>query len=223
MGQGPTPRKQELDGAIDYIANHSEIKDVILSGGDALLLDDDVLCSIINRLTKIPHVDLIRIATRMLTFAPMRFTPELLQRLRQYQPIYFLVHINHPDELSQRRYRPSPPWRMVFHIEPKRVVASVNDDINVLKTLFHRLSTLRVRPYYLHQCDLVEKTAGFRFIKKASIVWRVGHLSGFNIYRRVDVPGGYGKVSLTPPIVGEDESQIYLKGFDGRTAAYPLN
>ena len=160
----------------------------------------------------------------------MRFTPELLQRLRQYQPIYFLVHINHPDELSQEAVQAITAVADAGFplLNQSVLLQGVNDDINVLKTLFHRLSTLRVRPYYLHQCDLVEKTAGFRVpIKKAIRLYGElrGHLSGFSIPTFVvDVPGGYGKVSLAPdPIVGEDESQIYLKGFDGRTAAYPLN
>ena len=230
VGQGPTPKKNELQQALNYIRAHTEIRDVILSGGDALLLDDDVLCELISELHAINHVDIIRLATRMLTFAPMRFTPTLLKRLQRFQPIYFLVHINHPDEVGSEAL--DAITQMVdagFPVLNQTVLLKgVNDDVETLKTLFHQLSTWRVRPYYLHQCDLIEKTAGFRVpIKEAIALYgRLrGQLSGLSIPTFVvDIPGGYGKVSLAPnPIVKEDEQQIYLRGFDGRVAAYPLD
>ncbi|MBL92875.1 MAG: lysine 2,3-aminomutase [Myxococcales bacterium] len=230
VGQGPTPKKNDLQKALDYIRDHSEIRDVILSGGDALILDDDVLCDLVAELHQISHVDIIRLATRMLTFAPMRFTPELLKRLQEFQPLYFLVHINHPDEIGPDATRAMADLvNAGFPVLNQTVLLKgVNDDVETLQTLFHRLSTLRVRPYYLHQCDLIEKTAGFRVpIKEAIALYgRLrGHLSGLSIPTFVvDIPGGHGKVSLAPnPIVKEDAQQIYLRGFDGRIAAYPLD
>lgn len=230
VGQGPTPHRDNWTQAIEYIRSHSEIKDVILSGGDALFLSDTHLFSLLERLQEIEHVEIVRLATRFLTFAPMRVTKELVQGLKQFQPVYFLVHFNHLDELNEDTEEAiSLLVDAGFPVLNQTVLLQgINDSTQTLKELFHRLSVLRVRPYYLHQCDLVEKTAGFRVpIKDAIAIYGSlrGQLSGLSIPTFVvDIPGGYGKVAMAPnPIVREDENQIYLKGFDGEIAPYPLD
>ncbi len=230
VGQGPTPRRKDWDTAINYIEAHSEIHDVILSGGDALFLSDDRLLEILTRLKAIPHVEIIRIATRFLTFAPMRITPEFVEKIKTFQTLYFLVHFNHLDEINNTTERAIALLvdAGIPVLNQTVLLKGVNDNTNTLKDLFHRLSVLRVRPYYLHQCDLVDKTAGFRVpIKEAIATYGAlrGQLSGLSIPTFVvDIPGGYGKVALSPnPIVKEDENQIYLKGFDGEVAPYPID
>jgi lysine 2,3-aminomutase len=230
VGQGPTPQRDNWTQAIDYIRAHPEIKDVILSGGDALLLSDTHLLSLLERLQKINHVEIVRLATRFLTFAPMRITKTLVLELKKFQPVYFLVHFNHLDEINKDTEAAiSLLVDAGFPVLNQTVLLKgVNDNTRTLKNLFHRLSVLRVRPYYLHQCDLVEKTAGFRVpIKEAIALYGTlrGTLSGLSIPTFVvDIPGGYGKVAMAPnPIVREDETQIYLRGFDGEVAPYPLD
>ncbi len=229
VGQGPTPRREDWDAAMNYIEAHPEIHDVILSGGDALFLSDVNLFDILARLKAIPHVEIIRIATRFLTFAPMRITQEFVDAMKAFHTIYFLVHFNHQDEINSDTERAIA--RLVDAgipvLNQTVLLRGVNDNTDALKKLFHRLSVLRVRPYYLHQCDLADKTAGFRVpIKKAIAIYGAlrGQVSGLSIPTFVvDIPGGYGKVALSPnPIVKEDENQIYLKGFDGEIAPYPL-
>ena len=228
VGQGPTPDRADWEQALDYIRAHPEINDVILSGGDALFLGDNLLFGLLEKLQSIPHVKIIRIATRFLTFAPMRITQEFVTRMKSFQTIYFLVHFNHEHEINEDTEKAIGLLvdAGIPVLNQTVLLKGVNDETPLLRNLFHRLSILRVRPYYLHQYDLADKTAGFRVpIKEAISIFGGlrGHLSGFSIPTFViDIPGGFGKVALSPnPIVDEDDDQIYLRGFDGEVAAYP--
>lgn len=228
VGQGPTPTPDELDDALRYISHHEEIKEVILSGGDALMLSDEKLGRILARVRAIPHVEIIRLATRMLTFAPMRVTPALLHALRPHHPVYVLSHFNHPREL------PGEASEAITRLVDAGVpvlnqtvlLRGINDDESTLKTLFRALTRLRARPYYLHQCDLAPGTAAFRVPiddALALVGGLRGHLSGLSMPQFViDIPGGLGKVPMFPsPIIERTEEHLLLRGFRGKLAKYP--
>ena len=229
VGQGPSPQKNHLDQALWYIENHPEVKEVLVSGGDALLLDDDSLKSILARLRAIPSVDIIRLATRLIVFAPTRVTQGLIEILKAHQPVFIMSHINHPNELDEKAKAAilalSDNGIPVYN--QTVLLKGVNDDAKVLSALFRELTKLRARPYYLHQCDIAPGTAQFRVpIDNAlNLVGQLrGHISGLSMPTfALDIPGGFGKVSLVPnPIVDRDENFVYLKGFDGEVAKYPV-
>ena len=229
VGQGPTPTLDDLRQAIDYIRARSEIREVILSGGDALLLSDERLQLVLSELKMIQSVDRIRIATRMLTFAPMRVTPHLADILAAHGPIFILSHFNHVNEISKESKK------AIEHLVNNGIpvlnqtvlLRGVNDSVDALSELFTTLVNLRAMPYYLHQCDLVTGTAHFRVPLDASLSLMQelrGHLSGLCIPTFViDIPGGRGKVPLVPdPVVERTDSHVLLRGFKGEQALYPL-
>ena len=230
VGQGPTPKIEHLEKALTYIQEHPEIKEVIISGGDPLLLDDVRLNVILSRIRAIVSVEIIRFDTRILTFAPMRVTNALIAILKQHQPIYIVTHFNHPKELSAITQNAITKLvdNGVMVLNQSVLLKSINDDAAILKTLFRKLTFLRARPYYLHQCDLALGTKKFRvpLEKSLSILKELrGHVSGLNIpHFVIDIPGGFGKVSLVPdPIFSRRETSISLQGFDGEIAEYPLD
>jgi lysine 2,3-aminomutase len=233
VGQGPTPSIGDLEQAIQYIENHKEVWEVILSGGDPLLLSDERLKSILDRLARIRTVQVVRLHTRLITFAPMRATPSFVEMLRAHQrehrqAVYVVGHTNHVREIA-------PATEQAFLaladagisvLNHTVLLRGINDDAKTLTELFRKLVTLRVRPYYLHQCDLAPGTTAFRVpIDRAIALQKElrGHVSGLCQPTFVlDIPGGYGKVPLiSNPIVRTDDSHHYLEGFDGEVAAYP--
>lgn len=228
VGQGPTPRLAELEEALGYVARHEEIKEVIVSGGDALMLSDEKLDRLLARIREIPHVEIIRLATRMLAFAPMRVTEGLLDVIAAHHPVYVLSHFNHPRELDDNAK--AAVLRLtgagVPVLNQTVLLKGINDDEACLTELFRTLTRLRARPYYLHQCDLAPGTAGFRVpLERAmEIVGNLrGRLSGLSMPQLViDIPGGLGKVPMFPsPVTREDDEGVELRGFSGRTARYP--
>lgn len=232
VGQGPGPTASQLDDAIGYIRDHDEIRDVILSGGDALLLSDEKLAALVARLAAIGHVDVIRIATRMLAFAPTRVTSSLLHALRSPGPagaaVYVLSHFNHPRELAPEAR--AAIARLVDAGVPVLnqtvLLRGVNDRRDTLIELFRALTRCRARPYYLHQCDLAPGTDAFRVpLDEARALYASlrGHLSGLSIPAFVvDLPGGLGKQPLTiDPIVETHDDHVVLRGHQGETARYP--
>lgn len=234
VGQGPAPQPEHLDLALAYLAAHPDIREVILSGGDALLLSDDKLAALLARLRAIPHLDVVRIATRMLAFAPMRVTPALMAVLRAHldsegaPALYVLSHFNHPRELA-----PAARDAIVALVDAGVPVLNqtvllrgVNDERDVLVELFRALTRLRARPYYLHQCDLAPGTEAFRVpLAEAEALYGSlrGALSGLSVPTFVvDVPGGLGKVSMGPSaVVEETDDAVVLRGFRGDRAPYP--
>lgn len=229
VGQGPTPKPEHFKQALDYIAAHPEIKEVILSGGDSLILTDKRLEAILEKIRAIKSIEIIRLATRMLTFAPMRITENLLAILKRFQPIYFLNHTNHPNEISK------PTEEALLRLADNGfpvlnqtvLLKGINDQTEILIKLFRRLTYLRARPYYLHQCDVAPGTAQYRVpLEQAmKLVESLrGHISGLcQPTFVIDIPGGHGKVPMYPsPIINRSETTITLKGFKGKQADYPL-
>jgi lysine 2,3-aminomutase len=228
VGQGPTPTKDDLAPALDYVRAHPGIREVIVSGGDALMLSDERLASLLASIRAIPHVEIIRLATRMLTFAPTRVTPGLLAAIAPHHPVYVLAHFNHPRELAADAVRAIEALvgAGVPVLNQTVLLRGVNDDAEVLATLFRALTRLRARPYYLHQCDLTPGTDAFRVpLDEARAIYGAlrGRVSGLSVPTLViDIPGGFGKVPITHDVVvGGDEDTVLLRGFAGEVAAYP--
>ena len=230
VGQGPAPSVDQLHEAVRYIAAHSEIREVIVSGGDALMLSDEKLGALLTRLSGIAHLDVIRLATRMLAFAPTRVTSSLLAVLRAVRgpAVYVLSHFNHPRELAPEAAAAIGALvdAGVPVLNQTVLLRGVNDDREVLIALFRALTKLRARPYYLHQCDLAPGTDAFRVpLEEARALYGSlrGHLSGLSIPTFVvDIPGGLGKAPLhADPVVAVADDHVVLRGFRGDTARYP--
>lgn len=234
VGRGPAPTAQQLDAAIAYLAEHPGIREVIVSGGDSLLLADDKLAALLSRLRALPHLDVVRLATRMLAFAPMRVTEELVAVLRAHLDVvgapalYLLSHFNHPRELAPEACAAITALidAGVPVLNQTVLLRGVNDDRTVLIELFRALTRLRARPYYLHQCDLAFGTEAFRVpLAEAQALYGSlrGELSGLSIPTFViDVPGGLGKVALGQEVVvGHDDDGLRLRGSRGGVARYP--
>lgn len=229
VGQGPSPKADDLDQALNYIAEHPEIKEVIISGGDPLMVSDQRLKTVLQRIRAISSVEIIRIGSRMLTFAPQRITPELIQVLQSLQPLYLMAHFNHPHEISSQTESALTALANagipVFN--QTVLLKDVNDSAPVLEKLFRKLVRLRVRLYYLHQCDLAPGVEQFRVpLAQSLAIMKAlqGRVSGLCMPKFViDIPGGFGKVPLTPDsIVARNEDEIILEGFAGERASYPL-
>ncbi|MBH1988455.1 MAG: KamA family radical SAM protein [Myxococcaceae bacterium] len=228
VGQGPTPNLEDFQNALTYIRSNPAIKEVIFSGGDALLLSDRRLLELIRAVRSIPSVEIIRLATRMLAFAPQRIEDSLLQELKAYQPIYFLTHFNHVNELPLETQEAI--LRLVDNgfpvLNQTVLLKDINDSFQALSELFRKLTYLRARPYYLHQCDLAPGTESFRvpFQRALELLEQLrGHISGLCLPTFViDVPGGFGKVPIVPNSIVETlPDRIRLKGFRGNEADYP--
>jgi lysine 2,3-aminomutase len=216
-----------LDEAIDYIAETPAVRDVILSGGDPLLLSDDHLESILARLHKIPHLEIIRIGSRTPVTLPDRITPELCRMLRQYHPLYVNTHFNHPREITAAS---AAACAMLADAgiqlgNQTVLLKGVNADPTVMKQLMQRLLTIRVRPYYIHQMDLVQGTGHFRTsVKTGLAIMRGlrGHTSGMATpYYVIDAPGGKGKVPIQPESVQRLGGKLLLRNYLGELIEYP--
>lgn len=229
VGQGPTPTESDVGEGMDYIEAHPEIRDVVLSGGDALILEDDKLAAAIARLRGIPHVDIIRVATRLISFAPMRITTALLHALKPFQPIYFMVHFNHPKELTPDVTNALN--KLADHGFPLMnqtvLLKGINDDVATLETLFRTLLKHRCKPYYLHQCDAIFGAAHFRTTLEQGISIMDGlrgRVSGLALPTYVvDVPGGKGKVPMArdPRVAGPANGLVQIRGSLGEVSFYP--
>jgi len=233
VGQGPSPQPEHLDAAIDYIANHLDIHEVIVSGGDALLLSDERLSSLLSRLRAIRHLDVIRIASRMLAFCPQRVTDALPGLLRgddsDGPATYLLSHFNHEKEVDNAATKTAIARLVdggVPILNQTVLLKGVNDDRDALVRLFRALTKNRVRPYYLHQADLAPGTEAFRVpLLEARALYASlrGALSGLSIPTFVvDLPGGAGKVPLYPdPVEAVDDDKVTLRSWQGRLVDYP--
>jgi len=191
----------EFEQGLKYIENHPEIRDVLLSGGDPLLLSDRKLDYLLGRLRAIPHVEFIRIGSRIPVFLPQRITGGLCEILKQHGPIWMSIHVNHPRECTEELRQATE--RLAFAGVPlgnqSVLLKGVNDDAETMKSLVHRLLMMRVRPYYLYQCDLITGSAHLRVdVRKGIDIIRQlrGHTTGYAIPQIViDAPGGSGRPS----------------------------
>ena len=214
---------QVLDG-IEYIADQADIHEVILSGGDPLTLSDGLLRELLERLRKIEHVDIIRIATRMPAVLPERITPRLARLLGRFQPLYLTTHFNHPDELTSEAAEACSLLADagVPLANQTVLLKRINDDIDILSVLCTNLLRLRIRPYYLHQMDPVRGTGHFRVSLSKGIELAEGlrtRVSGLAVpHYIVDTPGEHGKVELLPDniLVRGDENWV-LRTPDGNS------
>ncbi len=218
----------ELDQAIAYIRSHPEIRDVIVSGGDPLTLATEVLERILAALRGIPSVEIIRIGTRSPVTLPMRITDELTQMLRRYQPVYVNTHFNHPSELTAEATRACLQLADAGIVLGNQSVLlrGVNDSGPTLETLFRSLLRIRVRPYYLFQCDLVRGVEHFRTPLSRGLEimeYLRGRVSGLAIPTFVvDAPHGGGKIPLLPNyILSMSPTHTVLRNFEGLIVSYP--
>jgi len=218
---------EQWENAIAYIAATPAIRDVLISGGDPLILSDDRIEWLLSRLRAIPHVEFLRIGTKVPPTLPQRITVGLTRILKRYQPLYLSIHFTHPDELTPEVVRAC--GRLADAGIPLGsqtvLLAGVNDDLETLRQLFHRLLRIRVKPYYLYQCDPVVGTSHFRvpLVKGLEIMSRLhGHTSGYAVPTFVvDAPGGGGKIPLLPgQQLQRSGDQIVLRNFEGRLFHY---
>ena len=220
--------KDEIDAAISYIRQHEEVRDVLLSGGDALLTDDDFLDYVLSEVRKIEHVEVIRIGTRTPVVLPQRITPELCSMLRKYHPLWLNTQFNHPNEVTAASARAVGMLADAgIPVGNQSVLLrGVNDCPYVMKELVQRLVQIRVRPYYIYQCDLTSGISHFRtsIYKGIEIMeFLRGHTSGFSVPQFVvDAPHGGGKIPLGPNyIVSMSPDRIVLRNYEGVIVSYP--
>jgi lysine 2,3-aminomutase len=229
-GGGPVPLDR-LTGAFEYIAAHPEVRDVIVSGGDPLAMSTDRLERLLARIRAVPHVDTIRLATRVPVTLPMRIGRELLSALKKHHPIWVMTHFNHPKEVTKEAARACTLLADAgFPVMNQTVLLrGVNDDPDVLEALFRSLVRVRVRPYYLLQADPVRGTGHLRtpLATGIAIMERLqGRLTGIALPKLIcDTPGGKGKVPLSPDWVVSrsappHEGTTVLRTFRGEHVAY---
>jgi lysine 2,3-aminomutase len=214
--------KTQWQRGIDYIADTPAIRDVLVSGGDPLVYSDDQLTWLLQRLRAIPHLEMIRIGSKIPMVLPQRVTPELCSMLKRLHPLYMSVHITHPAELTEEAAQACT--RLADAGIPLGsqtvLLQGVNDDADTMRTLMHGLLKIRVRPYYLLQCDPIQGSAHLRtpVAKGIEIIKALrGHTTGYAVpHYIVDVPGGGGKISLDPEyITGRDEQGLVITNFQG--------
>lgn len=217
----------QWNNAIEYIRNNPVIRDVLISGGDPLTLADEKLEYLLSRLREIPHVEMLRIGTKVPVVLPQRITPELTAMLQKYHPLWMSIHFTHPDELTpevkqacERLANAGIPLG-----SQTVLLKGVNDNVETMKKLMQGLIKIRVRPYYLYQCDPVKGSSHFRTTvdKGLEIIRGLrGHTTGYAIPNYViDAPGGGGKIPLIPDyFVGRDGNDIVLRNYENKLYRY---
>ena len=219
-----------LDAAIDYIRKNKKIRDCLISGGDPLLFSDRRLEELLTRLRSIPHLEFIRIGTRVPVFLPMRITDELVALMKKFQPLWVSIHFNHPKELTPEVKAACEKLADGgFPLGSQTVLLKgVNDRVEIIKKLAPELLKVRVRPYYLYQCDPVQGTAHFRtpISKGIEIIENMrGHTTGYAVPTFVvDAPGGGGKVPMMPNyVVSKEENVLTVRNYAGNIYQYHEN
>ena len=219
--------REEFDLQIEYLKHTPQVRDVLLSGGDPLTLAPKILEELLGRLYEIPHIEIIRIGSRVPVFMPMRATDELCQMLQQFHPLWLNIHVNHPAEITaelaeacDRLSRAGIPLG-----NQSVLLAGINDCVHIQRKLVQDLVRMRVRPYYLYQCDLVEGVGHFRtpIGKGIEIIEGLrGHTSGFAVPTYVvDAPGGGGKIPLMPNyVVSYSDHKTILRNYEGYITTY---
>ncbi len=217
----------QWEQAFSYLEKHTEVRDVLLSGGDPLLLSDNKLDKILTRLRAIPHIQFVRIGSRIPIFLPQRVTPELCEMLKKHHPLFISVHVNHPKELTEEvRTGLSKLADAGIPLGNQSVLLKgVNDDPEVQKALVHKLLMARVRPYYLYQCDLIKGSQHFRtpVEKGLDIIKSLrGFTTGYAIPQFViDAPGGGGKTPLNPEYLRRLDETVEIQNYEGKVYQYP--
>ena len=216
-----------LETAFQYLEQHTEIRDVILSGGDPLMLTDTMLEKILIRLREIKHIEIIRLGTRMPVILPHRITDKLCNMIKKYHPVYVNTHFNHPWEVTLQS---SKACEMLANAgvpvgNQMVIMKGVNDDPAVVKELMQMLLKIRVRPYYMYMADETKGANHFRTsietgLKIAEALR--GHTSGLAVpHFVIDAPGGGGKIPLLPNyVLHKDEEKIILRNFQNKVYSY---
>jgi len=221
------PPKDQIEKCIDYIQETPSIRDVLLSGGDSMLISDKLLEDILISLKEISHVEIIRLGSRSPVVMPQRITPDLCEMLQQYHPIWFNTHFNHPNEITEDSKK---ACEMLANAgiplgNQSVLLRGVNDCIHVMKKLVHELVKIRVRPYYIYQCDLSVGLGHFRtsVAQGIEIIEGLrGHTSGLCVPTFVvDAPGGGGKIPVMPVYtISQGNTRVVLRNFEGVITTY---
>lgn len=218
--------KETLDVALNYIAATPELSDIVLSGGDPLMLNDKSIHYILTRLRSIPHVAIIRIGSRVPVTMPERITTDLCNIIKQFHPVYINTHFNHPAEITNQS---TTACNMLADAgiplgNQTVLLRDINDSCETMRELMRGLLSIRVKPYYIHQMDLVRGTAHFRTSVKCGqdIIRSLrGHISGLAVPQYViDLPNGKGKVPILPDYLIKDGDMLHLKTYQGEWVAY---
>ncbi len=219
--------RQEFEQQIDYLKRTPQVRDVLLSGGDPLVLSPKILEEILARLSEIPHIEVLRIGSRVPVFMPMRVNDELCEMLQKYHPLWMNIHVNHSNEITRELAEATDRLaRAGIPLGNQAVLlAGVNDNVHIQRKLVQDLVRIRVRPYYLYQCDLVEGAGHFRtpVAKGIEIMEGLrGHTSGFAVPQFiVDAPGGGGKVPVMPNyLLSMSDHKVVLRNFEGFITTY---
>ena len=222
------PNVQRLEAIFHYLEESTQVRDVLISGGDPLALSDEKLDWILGRLRAIPHIEFIRIGTKMPAVLPQRITPELCTVLRKYHPLWMSVHFLHADECTVESKQACA--RLADAGIPLGaqtvLLKGVNDSVQIMQQLMHKLLLMRVRPYYLYHCDPISGSSHFRtpVSKGLEIIQGLrGFTTGYAVPTYViDAPGGGGKIPLQPDtVIGRDGNDLLLRNFEGKTFRYP--
>jgi lysine 2,3-aminomutase len=226
-GDGEAPFAPDtMTEALNYIRSTPQIRDVILSGGDPLMLDDASLQTVLSRLREIHHVRIIRIGTRIPVTLPERVTPQLCLILSRFHPLYINTHFNHPAEITEASSR---ACELLANAgiplgNQSVLLRDVNDDIDVMRNLMTGLLEIRVKPYYIHQMDLIKGASHFRTpVSRGLEIIRAlrGHVSGLAVpHYVIDLPEGKGKVALLPDQVEREGDLLILRTYQGDRVAY---
>jgi len=219
--------EEEMDEAISYIQATKKVRDVLISGGDPLLLEDDHLERILTKLRKIPHVEIVRIGTRVPVTLPQRITPALTNMLRKYHPLWMSIHFSHPKEITKEVRRSCGLLSDAgIPLGSQTVLLrGINDKPSIMKRLMHELLKTRVRPYYIYQCDLAMGTEHFRtpIAVGINIIEKLrGHTTGYAVPSFViDAPGGGGKIPVGPTyLISQDKGRMILRNYQGKVFEY---
>jgi lysine 2,3-aminomutase len=221
------PSMPRLEAAFAYLRAHEEVRDVLISGGDPLLMADEKIHEILTKLRAIPHIEFVRLGTRIPCFLPQRITPGLVAALRAGGPAWLSLHFSHPRELTPEVVKACnlladggiPLGNQTV------LLKGINDDAHVLRKLFHELLKIRVRPYYLYQCDPVTGTSHLRTSVATGLAIMEqlrGHTSGYAVPTYViDAPGGGGKIPISPGyVLTSTNGHTVLRNFRGETFHY---
>lgn len=227
VGNSDKISMKELESAFKYLEKHPEVRDVIMSGGDPLMLTDTMLEKILKRLRQIPHIEIIRLGSKMPCVLPHRITPKLVEMLKKYHPIYVNTHFNHPWEITPES---SKACEMLVNAgipvsNQAVLMKDVNDDADVMKELFLKLLKIRVRPYYLYMADETRGANHFRtsIDTGIDIMYKLrGSISGLAIpHFVIDAPGGGGKIPILPQyILHRDEEKIVMRNYKNEVYVY---
>ncbi len=222
------PDRQVWDEAIAYIEGDTRIRDVLFSGGDPFILSDERLGGLLDRVRAIPHVEILRIGTKIPAVLPQRITHGLVERLRRVHPLWLSIHVTHPaectDEVGEACARLADGG--IPLMAQTVLLKDVNNDAEVLRRLFTTLLRFRVKPYYLHQCDPILGSGHFKTAVeegKALIRSLHGHTTGYAVpHFMIDAPGGGGKVAIGPDsVAGREDGDLLLRGYQGSIYRYP--